>query len=386
MDFTLNKEQLAVKEKVAAFAKKYVEPVAAELDEKAEFPYDNFQRMGEQGIIGLPVPKEYGGGGADTISTVLLIEELAKIDASTAIIVASNAGLVSTPIILFGTDEQKQKYIPDLAKGNKLGSFCLTEKEAGTDSSAQLSTAVDMGDYYLLNADKKFITNGGIAKTYLVFAMTDKSKGYGGISCFIVDGDWEGVSTGKIEKKMGIRASRTAEMHFKDVRVPKENLLGKIGQGFQIAMATLDNGRIGVAAQALGIAQGAFDQTVAYMEEREQFGVKIGQLDTLRFEMARLKVQLDSARMLVYRAASYKDAGIDYKEAAAMAKLASSEAAVDITRKAVQFHGGYGYMNERPIERMYRDAKITEIYEGTSEVQKMVIAASTFHVRPSISK
>ena len=386
MDFTLNKEQLAVKEKAAAFAKKYVEPVAAELDEKAEFPMENFKRMGEEGILGLPVPEEYGGGGIDTVSYVALIEEVAKIDASTAVIIASNASLVSNPILYFGTDEQKNKYLPDLASGKKLGSFCLTEPEAGTDSSRQKATAVDKGDHWLINAHKKFITNGGIAETYVVFAMTDASKGYGGISAFIVEGSMEGVSQGKIEKKMGIRASRTCEMHFDNVKVPKENLLGKVGQGFDIAMATLDSGRIGIAAQALGIAQGAYDMTISYMQEREQFGVKLGQLDTLRFEVARLKVKLDSARLLTYRAASCKDEGLPYKEEAAIAKLAASEAAVDITRMAIQLHGGYGYMSDLPLERMYRDAKITEIYEGTSQVQQMVIAACEFAVRTSVKK
>ena len=386
MDFTLNKEQLVVRDKAAAFAKKYVAPVAAELDERAEFPMENFKHMGEEGILGLPIPKEYGGGGIDTVSYVALIEEVAKIDASTAVIIAANASLVSNPILYFGTDEQKNKYLPDLASGKKLGAFCLTELDAGTDSSRQKATAVDMGDHWLINAHKKFITNGGIAETYIVFAMTDASKGYGGISAFIVEGSMEGVREGKIEKKMGIRASRTCEMHFDNVKVPKENLLGKVGQGFDIAMATLDSGRIGIAAQALGIAQGAYDMTIAYMQEREQFGVKLGQLDTLRFEVARMKVQLDSARLLTYRAAACKDAGLPHKEEAAIAKLAASETAVDITRKAIQLHGGYGYMADLPIERMYRDAKITEIYEGTSQVQQMVIAACEFSVRTSVKK
>ncbi|MCR4600228.1 MAG: acyl-CoA dehydrogenase family protein [Clostridia bacterium] len=386
MDFTLNKEQLAVKEKAAAFAEKYVRPVAADNDAKGEFPHELVKKLGEEGLLGLSVDKKYGGGGVDMVSAVTLVKEIAKVDAATAIIIASNAGLVSTPIMLFGTEEQKQKYIPDLAAGKKIGAFALTEKGAGTDSSAQQTTIEDKGDYYLLNGEKKFITNGGVAETYIVFGMTDKSKGYGGITALIVEGSYEGVSAGKLEKKMGIRASQTAEMHFDNVKVPKENLLGKEGQGFEIAMATLDIGRMGVGAQALGIAEGAYEATVKYMQEREQFGIKIAQLDTLRFEMAALKVKLESARMLVYRAASYKDMGLPYSEAAAMGKLAASEAAVDITRKAVQFHGGYGYMQDYPIERMYRDAKITEIYEGTSEVQKMVIAANTFNLRSSGSR
>lgn len=384
MDFTLTEEQKAWRDKARDFAKEYIEPVAADLDKKGEFPYDNVKRMADLGFLGMPFPKEYGGQGTDYVSYVAVVEEVAKKDASHAIILSANNSLVGGPILRFGTEEQKKKYLPDLCTGRKIGSFCLTEKDAGTDASRQKATAVDMGDYYLLNADKKFITNGGISGTYIVFAMTDKSQGVkNGISAFIVEGDWEGVSTGKIEQKMGIRASQTAEMHFKDVKVPKENLLGKPGQGFWIAMDTLDGGRIGVGAQSLGIAQEAFDLMTGYMMEREQFGVKLGKLDTLRFEVAKTKVQLDSARLLVYRAANYKDQGMSYKEAAAMAKYAASRAAVDLTRQSIQYHGGYGYMTDYPIERMYRDAKITEIYEGTNEVQQMVIASCTFDVPQS---
>lgn len=384
MDFTLTEEQKAWRDKARDFAKEYIEPVAADLDKKGEFPYDNVKRMADLGFLGMPFPKEYGGQGTDYVSYVAVVEEVAKKDASHAIILSANNSLVGGPILRFGTEEQKKKYLPDLCTGRKIGSFCLTEKDAGTDASRQKATAVDMGDYYLLNADKKFITNGGISGTYIVFAMTDKSQGVkNGISAFIVEGDWEGVSTGKIEQKMGIRASQTAEMHFKDVKVPKENLLGKPGQGFWIAMDTLDGGRIGVGAQSLGIAQEAFDLMTGYMMEREQFGVKLGKLDTLRFEVAKIKVQLDSARLLVYRAANYKDQGMSYKEAAAMAKYAASRAAVDLTRQSIQYHGGYGYMTDYPIERMYRDAKITEIYEGTNEVQQMVIASCTFDVPQS---
>ncbi|MGI6205562.1 MAG: acyl-CoA dehydrogenase family protein [Anaerovoracaceae bacterium] len=381
MDFTLTDEQKAWRDKARKFAEEYIEPVAPELDAKGEFPFDNVKRMADLGFLGMPFPKEYGGQGTDYVSYVTCVEEIAKKDASHAIILSSNNSLVGGPIYKFGTEEQKKKYLPDLLTGRKIGSFCLTEKDAGTDSSRQKATAVDKGDYFLLNADKKFITNGGIAETYIVFAMTDRSQGLkNGISAFIVEGDWEGVSVGKIEQKMGIRASQTAEMHFKDVKVPKENLLGELGQGFWIAMDTLDGGRIGVGAQSLGIAQEAFDLMTSYMMEREQFGVKLGKLDTLRFEVAKTKIQLDSARLLVYRAANYKDLGLPYKEAAAMAKYAASRAAVDLTRQSIQYHGGYGYMTDRPIERMYRDAKITEIYEGTNEVQQMVIASCTFDV------
>ena len=381
MDFRLTSEQEAIRKKAADFAKEYVEPVAAELDEKAEFPHENVRRMAEMGFLGLPFPKEYEGGGTDYVSYALVVEEIAKIDASTAIIVSANTSLVGGPIYMYGTEDQKKRFLPDLASGRKIGAFCLTEPDAGTDASRLKATAVDQGDHYLLNAHKKFITNGGIAGPYIVFAMTDKSKGVGGISAFIVDGASEGIRTGKLERKMGMRASQTAEMHFENVKVPKENLLGELGKGFDIAMGTLDGGRIGVGAQALGIAQGAFDRMVDYMMEREQFGITLSRLDTLRFEVAKLRVQLDSARLLVYRAADHKDKGLPYKAEAAMAKLAASEAAVDLTRKSIQYHGGYGYMAERPIERMYRDAKITEIYEGTSEVQQMVIAADTFAPR-----
>ncbi|MDD7408921.1 MAG: acyl-CoA dehydrogenase family protein [Anaerovoracaceae bacterium] len=381
MDFTLTAEQQAWKDKAAAFAKEYIEPVAAELDKKGEFPFENVDRMAELGFLGMPFPKEYGGQGTDYVSYVACVEEIAKKDASHAIILSANNSLVGGPIYKFGTEEQKKKYLPDLLSGKKLGSFCLTEKDAGTDASRQKTEAVDKGDYWLLNGDKKFITNGGISKTLIVFAMTDRSQGVkNGITAFIVDADWEGVSAGKIEQKMGIRASQTAEMHFENVKIPKENLLGKPGQGFWIAMDTLDGGRIGVGAQSLGIAQEAFDLMCSYMMEREQFGVKLGKLDTLRFEVAKTKVQLDSARLLVYRAANYKDQGLPYKEAAAMAKYAASRAAVDLTRQSIQYHGGYGYMTEKPVERMYRDAKITEIYEGTNEVQQMVIASCTFDV------
>ena len=378
MDFRLTSEQEVLRKKAADFAKEYVEPVAAELDEKAEFPYENVKRMADLGFLGLPIPKEYEGGGTDYVSYALVVEEIAKICASTAIIVSANTSLAGGPILRYGTEEQKKKFLPDLASGRKIGAFCLTEPDAGTDASRQKATAVDMGDHYVLNAHKKFITNGGLAGTYIVFAMTDKSKGNAGISTFIVDGASEGIRRGKLEKKMGIRASQTAEMHFENVIVPKENLLGELGQGFSIAMGTLDGGRIGVAAQSLGIAQGAYDRMIDYMMEREQFGVTLSRFDTLRFEVARIRMQLESARLLVYRAADNKDKGLPYTAEAAMAKLAASEAAVDITRKSIQFHGGYGYMADRPIERMYRDAKITEIYEGTSQVQQMVIAADTF--------
>ena len=255
MDFRLTSEQEAIRKKAADFAKEYVEPVAAEFDEKAEFPHENVKRMGELGFLGLPFPKEYEGGGTDYLSYALVVEEIAKIDASTAIIVSANTSLVGGPIYMYGTEEQKKKFLPDLASGRKIGAFCLTEPDAGTDASRLKATAEDKGDYYLLNAHKKFITNGGIAGTYIVFAMTDKSKGVGGISAFIVDGASEGIRTGKLERKMGMRASQTAEMHFENVRVPKENLLGELGKGFDLAMGTLDGGRIGVGAQALGIAE-----------------------------------------------------------------------------------------------------------------------------------
>ncbi len=326
--------------------------------------------------MGIPFPKEYGGQGGDNLAYAMAVEELSKVCATTGVIVSAHTSLCAAPIYEFGTEEQKQKYLIPLAKGEKLGAFGLTEPNAGTDASAQQTRAVLEGDHYVLNGSKIFITNAGYADVYIIMAMTDKSKGVKGISAFIVERDFEGFSVGKKEAKMGIRGSATCELIFENCKVPKENLLGKVGQGFKIAMKTLDGGRIGIAAQALGIAQGAIDETVKYVKERKQFGRPIAKFQNTQFTLADMQTKTDASRLLVYRAARAKDNNERYSSFAAMAKLFASETAMEVTTKAVQLHGGYGYTREYPVERMMRDAKITEIYEGTSEVQKMVIAGT----------
>lgn len=330
--------------------------------------------MAAYGFLGIPVPKEWGGQGADTLAYAICVEELSRVCATTGVIVSAHTSLCADPIRKYGTQEQKEKYLVPLAAGRSLGAFGLTEPGAGTDAAGQQTKAVLRGDHYILNGTKIFITNGGVADTYVIFAMTDKSKGTKGISAFIVEKDFEGFSIGKKELKMGIRGSSTTELVFENCKVPKENLLGKEGKGFGIAMGTLDGGRIGIAAQALGIAQGALDETVAYVKERKQFGRSISAFQNTRFQLAGLKTRIEAARLLVYRAAYAKDHQDLYSQEAAMAKLFAAETAMEVTTKCVQLHGGYGYTRDYPIERMMRDAKITEIYEGTSEVQKMVIA------------
>ena len=324
------------------------------------------------------IPKQYGGAGADTLSYVLAIEELAKVCGTTAIILSAHTSLSCAPILAYGTEQQKQKYLVPLAKGEKLGAFGLTEPNAGTDSAAQQTVAVLEGDHYVLNGSKCFITNGGQADIYIVFAMTDKAKGNKGISAFIVEKEFKGFSIGKKEHKLGIRASSTTELIFEDCIVPKENLLGEENKGFKIAMTTLDGGRIGVGAQALGIAEGAFDETIRYMKERVQFGKPLSAFQGLQWMAADMKCEIESAKLLLYRAAMVKDSGKPYSMDAAMAKLRCAETAMNVTTKCVQLHGGYGYSREYPLERMMRDAKITEIYEGTSQVQKMVITGQLF--------
>ncbi|MCH1960295.1 acyl-CoA dehydrogenase [Romboutsia hominis] len=352
-----------------------VAPIAHEIDEEEKFPYATVDKMAECGILGIPFPKEYGGEGGDYLGYTLAVEELSKACGTTGVILSAHTSLGANPIYEFGTEEQKQKFLVPLAKGEKLGAFGLTEPNAGTDASAQQTTAVLDGDNYILNGTKIFITNAGPADIYIVMAMTDKSKGTRGISAFIVEKGTEGFTIGKKEKKLGIRGSATCELIFENCVIPKENLLGKVGQGFKIAMKTLDGGRIGIAAQALGIAQGALDVTVDYVKERKQFGRSLSAFQNTQFELANMKTKIEAARLLVYKAASKKDAGKPYSVDAAMAKLYASEVAMEVTTKAVQLHGGYGYTREYDIERMMRDAKITEIYEGTSEVQRMVISA-----------
>lgn len=379
MNFQLTKEQEMVRKMVREFAITEAEPIAADIDKEHRFPVETVEKMAKFGLLGVPFPTELGGAGGDYISYAITVEELSRVCASTGVICSAHTSLCCWPIFGWGTDEQKAKYLPPLLKGEKLGAFGLTEPNAGTDAGGQQTKAEDMGDHWLLNGAKVFITNGGYAETFVILAMTDKAKKTkGGISAFIVEKDFEGFSIGKTEDKMGICGSSTTELVFQNCKVPKENLLGNIGEGFKVAMSTLDGGRIGIASQALGIAQGAFDVTVEYMKSRKQFGKKLSQMEALQFEIADMKTRIEAARLLVYKAADMKEKHLPYGPASAMAKLFAAETAMHVTTKAVQLHGGYGYTKDYPVERMMRDAKITEIYEGTSEVQKIVIAASVF--------
>ncbi|MDR1066485.1 MAG: acyl-CoA dehydrogenase [Clostridiales bacterium] len=376
MDFNLSKEHKLAQELFKKFAEIEVKPLAEETDEKEEFPDSTVKKMAKIGLLGIPFPKEYHGAGGDNMAYAICVEELSKVCATTGVIVSAHTSLCSSPIYEFGTPAQKNKYLKKLATGEYLGAFGLTEPGAGTDSAMQTTTAVLDGDNYVLNGSKFFITNAGKADVYIIIAMTDKSKGTKGCSAFIVEKGYDGFSIGKKEKKMGIKGSATCELIFENCPVPKENLLSTPGSGFKIAMKTLDGGRIGIAAQALGIAQGAIDCTIAYVKERKQFGKRLSQFQNTQFQLADMQTKVDAARLLVYRAAKAKDSGAPYGAYAAMAKLFASETASDVTRRCVQLYGGYGYTREYPVERMMRDAKITEIYEGTSEVQKMVIAAA----------
>lgn len=376
MNFQLTKEQEFVRKMVREFAVTEVEPLAADIDKEHRFPVETVEKMAKYGLLGVPFPTEYGGAGADHISYAITVEELSRVCASTGVICSAHTSLCCWPIFNWGNEEQKRKYLPDLLSGKKLGAFGLTEPNAGTDASGQQTRAEDKGDHWLLNGAKVFITNGGYAEVFVVMAMTDKSKGNHGISAFIVEKGDEGFSIGKTEDKMGICASSTTELIFQNCKIPKDRLLADVGQGFKVAMSTLDGGRIGIASQALGIAQGALDVTVEYMKARKQFGKKLSQMQALQFTVAELATEIEAARLLVYIAADMKDKHLAYGPAAAMAKLFAAETAMHVTTKCVQLHGGYGYTKDYPVERMMRDAKITEIYEGTSEVQKMVIAAS----------
>jgi butyryl-CoA dehydrogenase len=376
MDFTLSKEHEMARNLFRDFAENEVKDLAQEIDEEERFPDETVEKMAKFGFLGIPFPKEYGGQGCDTLTYIMCVEELSKVCATTGLIVSVHTSLCMNPIITYGTEEQKQKYLIPLAKGEKLGAFGLTEPNAGTDAAGQQTTAILDGDYYVLNGSKLFITSGGKADVYIVMAMTDKSAGTRGISAFIVEKGFSGFSFGKQEKKMGIRGSSTTELIFENCLVPKENLLGKLGRGFGIAMGTLNGGRIGIAAQAVGIAAGALDETVKYTKERKQFNRPISAFQNTQFQLADMKVQVEAARLLLYKAACLKEAGAEFAADAAMAKLFASETAMSVTTKCVQLFGGYGYTREYPMERMMRDAKITEIYEGTSEVQKMVISAA----------
>ena len=375
MEFKWNDEQQLMQTMFREFVEKELRPIAAELDEEERFPAELIPKLGEIGLLGIPIAEEFGGVGMGNLEYVMAVEEISRVCASTGVTVSAHTSLCCWPIEHFGTREQKEKYLPDLASGEKLGAFGLTEPNAGTDAAMQRTTAEDKGDHWLLNGSKIFITNGEVADTYVVFAMTDKDAGSKGISAFILEKGWEGFSFGSHEKKMGIRGSSTCELVFENVKVPRENLLGELNKGFKIAMMTLDGGRIGIAAQALGIAQGAIDETVKYVKDRVQFGKPISKFQNTQFTLAEMQTRVDAARLLVYRAAAAKDAGDPYSSDAAMAKLFASETAREVTWRAVQLFGGYGYTRDYPVERMMRDAKITEIYEGTSEVQKMVIAS-----------
>lgn len=374
MDFALTKQQVLLQELFRKFAETEVKPLAEELDEEERFPVETVKKLARYGFMGIPFPVQYGGQGADNVAYSMAVEELGKVCATTAVIVSAHTSLCCQPIFQFGTEEQKQKYLVPLAKGEKLGAFGLTEPSAGTDSSMQQTKAVEDGDYYILNGTKVFITNGEYADIYVVIAMTDKSKGNRGISAFIVEKGTKGFSFGKKERKMGIRGSATCDLVFEDCRIPKENLLGSVGQGFKIAMQTLDGGRIGIASQALGIAEGAIDECIKYTKERRQFGKTIAQFQNTQFELAEMAAKTEACKLLVRQAAFEKDNHRSYGHLAAMSKLLCAENASDVTRRCLQLFGGYGYTRDYPVERMMRDAKITEIYEGTSEVQKMVIA------------
>ena len=376
MNFQLTREQELVKKMVREFAINEVKPIAAEIDETERFPMENVKKMAKLGMLGIPFSKEYGGAGGDTLSYIIAVEELSKVCATTGVIVSAHTSLCASLIDQFGTKEQKEKYLVDLATGKKIGAFGLTEPGAGTDAAGQQTVATLDGDNYILNGSKIFITNGGVADTFIIFAMTDKSKGTKGISAFIVEKEFEGFSIGKKEDKLGIRGSSTTELVMSNCIVPKENLIGQEGKGFGIAMKTLDGGRIGIAAQALGIAEGAYEEAINYMKERKQFGRPLSAFQGLQWMIAEMDTKIEAARHLVYKAAWLKDNKQPYSVDAARAKLYAAEVAMDVTTKAVQIFGGYGYTKEYPVERMMRDAKITEIYEGTSEVQKMVISGS----------
>ncbi len=374
MVFTLTEQHLAVQEAAREFAQKELKPGVIERDRDMKYPKEQVRMMGELGFLGMMVAPEYGGGGMDTLSYVLAMEEISKVDASCSVIMSVNNSLVCWGLETYGTEEQKRKYLPKLATGEWIGSFCLSEPEAGSDATSQRTTAVDMGDYYLLNGTKNWITNGGTSSVHLVMAQTNRELGHRGINCLIVETSWNGVVIGAKEDKLGIRASDTHTIMYNDVRVPKENRIGTEGFGFKFAMKTLAGGRIGIAAQALGIAGGAYELSVAYAKAREAFGKPIAQHQAIAFKIADMATDIEAAKLMVYRAARLKDAHQDYEAASAMAKLFASETAMKHTVEAVQIHGGYGYVREYHVERLMRDAKITQIYEGTSEVQRIVIS------------
>ena len=374
MDFHFKEEEQEILDMLKDFCVKNVAPKAAEVDENERFPEETWHALADMGMMGIAYPEEYGGAGMSYLTYVAACEELAKHCATTSVMVSAHSSLCCWPILQYGTEEQKQKYLPKLCAGEELGAFALTEPGAGTDAAMQKTVAEDKGDHWLLNGSKIFITNAGFASVFVIFAMTDKSLGTRGISAFIVEKGAPGFTVGAHEKKMGIRGSSTCELVFEDCKIPKENLLGQLNKGFKVAMTTLDGGRIGIGAQAVGIAQGCIDQTIPYLNARMQFGKRISQFQNTQFQMADLQTKVDAARLLIYRAAQAKQDGEPYTHLAAMGKLFASDVANQVTRECVQLVGGYGYTREYPFERMMRDAKITEIYEGTSEVQRMVVS------------
>jgi len=374
MNFQFTEEQLMIKQAAHDFAETELKPGVIERDEHQKFPAEQVKKLGELGFLGMMVSPQYGGSGMDAISYVLVMEELSKIDASASVVVSVNNSLVCYGLEKYGNEEQKQKYLVPLAKGEQIGAFCLSEPEAGSDATSQHTTAIDMGDYYLLNGTKNWITNGGHASTYLVMAQTDSAKGSKGINALIVEKGMEGFIVGPKENKLGIRGSDTHSLMFSDVKVPKANRIGKDGFGFKFAMNTLEGGRIGIASQALGIAAGAYELSVKYAKERQTFGKPIAQHQIIQFKLADMATEIEAARLLCLRAAWLKDHGQPYAEASSMAKVFASEVAMKTTIDAVQIHGGYGYVKEYHVERLMRDAKITQIYEGTSEIQRIVIS------------
>ncbi|MBQ4447171.1 MAG: acyl-CoA dehydrogenase [Clostridia bacterium] len=376
MDFKLSSEHLMARTLFSEFAENEVKPYASEVDETEEFPRGTVEKLQRYGFMGIPIPREFGGQGCDSLTYVMCVEEISKRCATTGVIVSAHTSLCCDPIYKYGTPAQKEEYLKPLASGEKLGAFALTEPNAGTDAAGVATKAVLEGEQYVLNGSKIFITNGKEADIYIIFAMTDPTKGTKGISAFIVEKGTPGFTFGTKEKKMGIRGSSTYELIFRDCRIPRENMLGQEGKGFSIAMGTLDGGRIGIAAQALGIAEGALEATVAYVKQRKQFGRTIAQFQNTQFTLADLAAKVEAAKLLVYKAAYAKDTQKRFSVEAAMAKLFAAETAMEVTTKCVQLHGGYGYTREYAVERMMRDAKITEIYEGTSEVQRMVISGS----------
>lgn len=376
MDFSLSKTEQLFLQMVRSFAQNEVKPLAAEVDEQERFPEENVAKMAKLGFFGIPFPKEYGGMGGTNQLYSMAVEELSRVCATTGVIVSAHTSLCTNPIYELGSEEQRKRYLPKLCSGEWLGAFGLTEPNAGTDASAQQTTAVLDGDHYVLNGSKIFITNASKAHVFVVMAMTDRSLGTKGISAFIVERGMPGFSVGKEERKMGIRGSATCELIFEDCIVPKENMLGREGRGFNVAMKTLDGGRIGIASQALGIAQGAMDEVIHYVKERKQFGRSLSKFQNTQFQIADLQTSVEAARLLVRRAAWKKDAKLPYTVDASYCKLFAAETAMRVTTKVVQLFGGYGYTREYPVERMMRDAKITEIYEGTSEVQRMVIGGA----------